>query len=115
MMTFLTEDLSPSDFTMKSFFNMHREAIEDLADGAKLREQQSQKMRQFFTYCKRNFFIVCTNTQLVERWVRYSNECTQSGKDEHFASLIALCVSTMVFRYKEKILESVHKRVLRAN
>ena len=71
-------------------FGMHRDAIVELVGGKTLREQQSDNMRKFFTYCKNNFFIVVSNTQLVERWVKDSNECTLSGKDEHFSSLIGM-------------------------
>ena len=52
-----------------------------------------------FTYCKK-IFIVVSNTQLVERRVKDSNNCTLSGKDEHFSLFIGMCQSMTVFEYK---------------
>ena len=60
-------------------------------------------------------FIVVSNTHLVERWVKDSNECTYSGKDPHFASLIGMCRSTTVFEYKSESLKQAHCRVLKGN
>ena len=94
---------------------MHRDAIVELVGGKTLREQQSDNMRKFFTYCKNNFFVVVSNTQLVEIWVKDSNECTLSGIDEHFSLLIGLCWLTTVFEYKSLSLKESHNCVFKRN
>ena len=50
----------------------------------------SVDMIKFQDYIRKHWFIVPSNTQLVERGVKDENECTWANKDEHFASLIAL-------------------------
>ena len=101
MISFLTQDLDPSSFKRKQFMRHHHVAIKEIAKGQQIRDvSASNAMKIFFEYIKNNFFIVVTNTQLVERWVKDSNECTYSGKDEHFASMIAICRSFSVFDYK---------------
>merc|ERR1740124_1959621 len=45
-----------------------------------------------------DFFV---NHVVVERWVKDSNECTYTGKDDHFASMVGMCRSSTVFEYKE--------------
>ena len=56
-----------------------------------------------------------TNTQLVERWVKDSNECTLSGKDEHFSSIIATCRSATIFDYKMDARTEAEGRELKGN
>lgn len=76
-------------------------------------ENVSNKMKKFCTYCQRNFFIVFSNTQLVKRWVKDSNKYTESGKDDHFASLIAMCRALTVFKYMHKSQERDKEQVLK--
>ena len=51
-------------------------------------------------YVRQYYIAFPSNNQLTERWVKDSNECTHSGKDDHIASLIAVCRSATVFEYK---------------
>ena len=44
-----------------------------------------------------------------------SNECTHSGKDDHIASLIAVCRSATVFEYKYEAKQLAKERTLRGN
>ena len=72
-------------------------------------------MLAFKEYVKNNWLVVVTNTQLVERWVKDSNECTYSGKDDNFASMIAVCCSSSVFEYKDDAKVEAYQRDLRGN
>ena len=72
-------------------------------------------MGKFQNYIKRNWLPIVTNTQLVERWVKDSNECTYTGKDDHFASMIGLCRSSTVFDYKEYAKADFNQRALKGN
>ena len=60
----------------------------------------SEAVLKFRKYVESNCFIVVTNTQLVERWVKDSNDCTHTGKDDHIASLIAIYRSATFLDYK---------------
>ena len=72
-------------------------------------------MGKFQNYIKRNWLPIVTNTQLVERWVEDSNECTYTGKDDHVASMIGLCRSSTVFDYKEYAKAECNQRALKGN
>ena len=90
--------------------------MKEIAEGACLWEGEgSEAMLKFRGYIKDNWFIVVTNTQLVERWVKDSNECTHSGKDDIFSSMIAICRSTTVFDYKEQAKAAARERILKGN
>jgi len=114
--TFLTGDQLPAAYTSKLFFNSHRIAIQELAEGNKIwDENTSENMQKFKDYIKKEWLIVVSNTQLVERWVKDSNECTLSGKSDHFASIIAVCRSATVFDYKEDAKIEAEGRELKGN
>ena len=116
MITFLTKNKQPDEVRSKEFFLHHKPAIEELASGEKIRDENaSECMKLFFKYVKENFFTVATNTQLVERWVKDSNECFSSGKDKHFASLVGICRSSTVFDYKYIAKQEAEERELRGN
>ena len=52
----------------------------------------------------------------MERWVKDSNDdCTHPGKEDHVASLIAMCRSMTVFEYKYEANEAAKDRVLCGN
>ena len=51
----------------------------------------------------------------MERWVKDSNECTHSGKEDHVASLITVCRSVIIFEYKYEAKETAKHIVLRGN
>ena len=98
MSLFLINGITPAELQAKEFFWLHCDAIVCLSKGVKLWEGEgSEAMQKFRKYVKANWYIVVTNTQLVERWVKDSNECTHSGKDDHTASLIDMCRSATVF------------------
>ena len=116
MGAFLTHNLDRATLLTKEFFRTHRDAIVSLSKGVKLWEGEgSEALKTFRNYVKSNWFIVVTNTQLVERWVKDSNECTHSGKEDHIASLIAMCRSATVFEYKYQAKEAAKTRALRGN
>ena len=88
---FLTKDQLPAEYTSKLFFNLHRITIKELAEGNILwGENISENMQKNQGFVKREWLIVVSNTQLVERWVKDSNKCTASGKDKIFSSIIAI-------------------------
>ena len=72
-------------------------------------------MIEFREYVKYKWFIVSSNMQLVERWVKDSNECTLSGKDKNFSNIITICRSSTVFEYKFEAKDETEKRVLKGN
>ena len=116
MGTFLTSGTTPIQIQGKAFFKLHRNAIHEISEGVKLWEGEgSESVQRFRKYIKANWYIVPTNTQLVERWVKDSNECTHSGKEDHVASLIAVYRSVTVFEYKYEAKEAAKDRVLRGN
>ena len=103
MGVFLTSGVTRASLKEKAFFNSHVDAISSLLNGARLWDDGgSEVMQKFGIYIKQNWLIVVTNTQLVERWVKDSNECTHSGKDGHIVSLIAVYRSATVFEYNTK-------------
>ena len=113
---FLVSNNNPSDYQAKEFYTLHRDAIQEIAEGNKMwGEIASEKMIHFRQYVTEKWFIVSSNTQLVERWVKDSNECTISGKDECFSSIIAICRSSTVFEYKLEAKEEAERRVLKGN
>ena len=63
-------------------------------------------------YVESNWFIVVTNSQLVERWVNDSNQCTHTDKDDHIASLIAIYRSATFLDYKHMAKQAVKDRIL---
>ena len=77
--------------------------------------EDSEYMHKSRQYVKHSWLIASTNTQLVERWVKDSNECTLSEKDKHFLSLITTCQSTTTFDYKANARREAEGRELRCN
>ena len=104
--SFLTAKASLTEQRGKEFYSLHKAAIIEIADGASLWESDSENLKSFREYVKEKWLVVCTNTQLVERWVKDANECTYSGKDEYFSSLIGICRAGTVFQYNIELQES---------
>ena len=114
-LSFLKLNNTPESQRSKQYFINHRDAIIEIAEGKELWSEDSDCMRKFRQYVKNNWLIVSTNTQLVERWVNDSNECTLSGKDEHFSSIIATCRSATIFDYKVDARTEAEGRELKGN
>ena len=112
---FLKVNNTPESQRSHQYFVDHRDAIIEMAEGKDLWSEESDCMRKFRQYVKNNWLTVSTNTQLVERWVKDSNECTLSGKDEHFSSLIATCRSATIFDYKMDARTEAEGRELKGN
>ena len=72
-------------------------------------------MIEFRKYVKENWLTIPTNTQLVERWVKDSNECTFNTKDEGLVDAVAILRSTTIFRFCRKALRLSNDRLLSAN
>ena len=56
-----------------------------------------------------------THTQLDERWIKDSNECTYTGKDDHFASMVGISLSSTVFEYNDQVKRESSKRDMEGN
>ena len=98
------------------FFGSHHDALFSILEGVTLWENRgSEAVLKFRKYVESSWFIVITNTQLVERWVKDSNACTHTGKDDHIASLISICRSATVLDYKHMVKQAVKDRILRRN
>lgn len=69
----------------------------------------------FQTYVQTEWFIIPSNTQLVETWVKNANKCTATGKDQHFSSMLALCCSSTVFDMKYKAKREAEVREWKGN
>ena len=81
MGAFLTSGTNPISLQAKVFFQLYGDAVSSLSEGVNLWEGEgSEGMQSFRKYVKANWCIIVTNTQLVEQWIKDSNECTHSGK-----------------------------------
>ena len=90
MGTFLTSGTTPIQIQGKAFFQLHCDAINQISEGVKSWDGEgSESVQTFRIYINAYWHIIPTNTQLVEQWVKDSNECTHSGKEDYVASLIA--------------------------
>ena len=78
-------------------------------------EKSYGQIRQFKRYVQENWLTIPTNTQLVERWVKDSNECTFNTKDENLADAVAHLCSTSIFCYRRKFQRLYEDRELSAN
>ena len=116
LLSFLTTGLDPVQFQTHTFYRNHIVAVKEVSEGKMLwASDMSQAMINFNEYVESNWLPIVTNTQLVERWVKDSNECTYTGKDDHFASMVAICRSSTVFDYKEEANRAATCRVLKGN
>ena len=68
-------------YTSKTFFHNHSQAIRELAEGKELwGENTSQAMKHFYKHVECYWLQVVTNIQIVEHWVKVSNEYTYTGE-----------------------------------
>ena len=83
----MVKDTNLDNHHQKSFHHFHPH-LDAMADGsATLRGIYDDRMKQFNEYHETKWLKVPTNSQLAERWVKDSNECTYTGKDEKSNSL----------------------------
>ena len=114
---FLTAYTTPQEQREKEFYIKNSDAVLEIANGALLWDNDniSEKMTVFKKYVKQNWLVVCTNTQLVERWVNDANECTYIAKNELVSSLVAIYRSATVFEYMEDVQHDTTTRDLQGN
>ena len=87
-------------FRQREFYKKHECAIREMAQGTHLwSTNASDNINKFRKYVEEEWLIIPSNTQLIERWVKDSNECTFTNKEEHLASLMAICRSDTLFGY----------------
>ena len=59
-----------------------------MADGTgRLRDINRQDMEVFRNYVRASWFKIAINSQLSERWVKDSNECTATSKDDKMSNI----------------------------
>ena len=98
------------------FLTLHRDAIQEITEGKKMYgEIPSKMMIKFRKYVTRKWLIISSIIQLVECWVKDSNECAISGEDESFLSITVICQSSTMSQYKEDAKEEAKTKELRVN
>ena len=85
-----------------SFFTNHSEALKIIAAGEQhVWTSDNVSITKFRLYVKQNWLMIAANSQLAERWVKDSNECTYTNKDEKMANILALIRSSTVFTFRD--------------
>ena len=74
-----------------------------MAAGVMLCDLTTQDMELFRHYMSNNWFKMTTNSQLTERWVEDSNECTATSKDENISNIHAIIRSRTVMYFNDDI------------
>ena len=112
---FIIELENRDNHTGKNFFIQNQAQIASIANGTfTLWENENDEMEIFRTYIRKKWLIVPSNSQLAERWVKDSNECTYTNKNESLANMYALVRSTTVMVHKDDAQVSYGSRVRKA-
>ena len=69
------------------------------AGNATLWDTQSEEMERQFV--QNSWLRIATNSQLAERWVKDSNECTFTNKHEKMSNIYAIIRSRTVMYFNE--------------
>ena len=120
IISFLTYGKHREEYNQLPWFLEHLSAIRTIAHGNTLWNENkgvgtSVCMQNFRTYVKNKWFIMPSNTQLVERYVKDANECTVTTKDPHFASLLAFLRSSTVFQFNSLAQATEEDRIIKGN
>ena len=65
-------------------------------------------------YVQEKWLKIATNSQLVERWVKDSNECTATSKDEKMANIYAIIRSCTVMYFNDDCRREHKDRIRKA-
>ena len=71
------------------------------AGTGRLWDMTCHDMQPFRTYVAESWLKVATNSQLAERWVKDSNECTATSKDENMSNIYAIIRSRTVMEFND--------------
>ena len=112
---FIIELENRDNHTGKNFFIQNQSQITYIANGTfTLWGNENDEMEIFRTYVRKKWLIVPSNSQLAERWVKDSNECTYTNKNESLVNMYALVRSTTVMVHKDDAQVSYGSRVRKA-
>ena len=78
------------------------EQITVMANGTgRLWDDDCVQMLPLRKYVQEKWLKIATNSQLAERWVKDSNECTATSKDEKMANIYAIIRSRTVMYFND--------------
>ena len=102
----------PDTYTTRAFYT-HLHQIQRIAAGiGTLWDETSLDMEPFRIYVRKSWLKIATNSQLAERWVKDSNECTYTSKDERMSNIYAIIRSRTVMCFND-IANTDHKDRIR--
>ena len=71
-------------------------------------------LEPFRHYVSMNWFEIATNTQLAERWVKDSNKCTATSKDEKISNIYAIIRSRTIMCFNDDARDAYINRICKA-
>ena len=84
LLEFLTRGHNVDDNRQQEYLILHEPAIIEIVKSNGLwSDEVSEAMTKLQAYMKKEWLIVPSNTQRVETWVKNTNECTETGKDQY--------------------------------
>ena len=99
--SFLVKDQNPKAHRLKHFYS-YAEELQEMAPGTGcLWDPSCVSMFPFQKFVEDNWIKIATNSQLAERWVKDSNECTATSKDEKMANIYAIIRSRTVISFND--------------
>ena len=81
----------------------------------RLYDKNCEEMRSFQKYVEDNWLKIATNSQLVEQWVKDSNECTVTGKDEKVSNIYAIIRPRTVMTFSDDTSREHKDRIRKAS
>jgi hypothetical protein len=97
MISFLTEKCTRESIKQRLFYQVHKEAIQEIADAATLSGIiASNNMEDFKAYVQKTWFPLPSNTQFVESGVKDAKLCATKNRDELMCSTYIPIRSTLV-------------------
>ena len=72
-----------------------------MSAGGRLRNLTTRDLEPFCRYVSNNWFKIATHIQLAERWVKDSNECTATRKDENMSNIYAIIRSCTIMCFND--------------
>ena len=118
MFTYLTNKVTPLIISQQHINRLpkYTPALKEIAEGKSVWDENvSKDMLEFKEYVEDKWLCVPSNTQITERWVKDSNECTVTGKSAKYARQVAMCRSATVMVFNEIAAEKEKNLLLKAN
>ena len=108
---FLVADENPETHQRKQFLR-YTDQIRVIATGTgRLWDTNCRDMLPLRKYVQDNWLKIATNSQLAERWVKDSNECTATCKDEKMSNIYAIIRSRTVMSFNNAATEEHKNRI----